>query len=205
MRKYSNRSLKSLEGIHPDLRRVIDRALQDSPVDFIVIEGVRSSARQAELVVRGASQTMDSRHLTGHAVDLLPIGSNGPEFAWPLYNKLGPAVEAAAAAEGVAITWGGRWSKFRDGPHFELKRDVYPASEWTTGQPPPEPRTSPTQSKTVQASAVQVASGVGAGVSAVAALDGTAQLIAIGFAGVIILAALWVMRERLKKWADGVR
>jgi hypothetical protein len=57
----------------------------------------------------------------------------------------------------------------------------------------------------VQASAVQVASGVGAGVSAVAALDGTAQLIAIGFAGVIVLAALWVMRERLKKWADGDR
>jgi peptidoglycan L-alanyl-D-glutamate endopeptidase CwlK len=205
MRKYSTRSLKSLEGIHPDLRRVIDRALQDSPVDFIVIEGVRSRARQSQLVVSGASQTMDSRHLTGHAVDLLPIGPNGPEFAWPLYNKLGPAVEAAAKAEGVEITWGGRWAKFRDGPHVELKRDVYPASEWTTGQPPPKPRTSAAQSTTVQASAVQVASGVGAGVSAVAALDGTAQLIAIGFAGVIVLAALWVMRERLKKWADGVR
>lgn len=205
MRKYSARSLKSLNGIHPDLRRVVDRALQDSPVDFIAIEGVRSEARQRELVASGASKTMNSRHLTGHAVDLLPIGPNGPEFAWPLYNKLGPAVEAAAAAEGVAITWGGRWSKFRDGPHFELKRDVYPESEWTTGQPAPAPRTNPTQSKTVQASAVQVVSGVGAGVSAVAALDGTAQLIAIGFAGLIVLAALWIMRERLKKWADGDR
>lgn len=205
MRKYSQRSLNSLKGIHPDLRRVVDRALQDSPVDFIAIEGLRTKTRQAELVASGASQTMDSRHITGHAVDLLPIGPNGPEFAWPLYNKLGPAVEAAAKAEGVAITWGGRWSKFRDGPHFELKRDVYPASEWTTGMPAPEPRTSPAQSTTVQASAVQAVSGVGAGVSAIAALDGTAQLIAIGFAGVIVVAAIWVLRERLKKWADGDR
>jgi len=109
MRKYSQRSLKSLKGIHSDLRRVVDRALQDSPVDFIAIEGLRTKTRQAELVASGASQIMDSRHITGHAVDLLPIGPNGPEFAWPLYNKLGPAVEAAAKAEGVAITWGGSW------------------------------------------------------------------------------------------------
>ena len=205
MRKYSQRSLKNLKGIHPDLRRVIDRALQDSPVDFIVIEGLRSQTRQRELVDSGASQTMNSRHLTGHAVDLLPIGPNGPEFAWPLYHKLGPAVEAAAKAEGVAITWGGRWSKFRDGPHFELKRDVYPESEWRSGQAAPAPRTSPTQSKTVQASAVQVASGVGAGVSAVAALDGAAQLVALGFAGLVVLLGIWIMRERIRKWADGVR
>jgi uncharacterized protein (TIGR02594 family) len=67
------------------------------------------------------------------------------------------------------------------------------------------PRTNPAQSKTVQASAVQVASGAGAGVSAVAALDGTAQLVALAFAGLIVLMALWIMRERLKKWVGGVR
>lgn len=66
-------------------------------------------------------------------------------------------------------------------------------------------RTSPTQSTTVQASAVQIASGLGAGVSAVAALDGTAQLVALGFAGLVVLLAVWIMRERLKKWAGGVR
>lgn len=71
--------------------------------------------------------------------------------------------------------------------------------------PKPTGRTSPSQSKTVQASAVQIASGVGAGVSAFAALDGTAQLVAIGFAGLVILMAVWIMRERLKKWAEGVR
>ena len=204
-RKYSSRSLKSLKGVHPDLRRVIDRALQESPLDFIVIEGLRSEARQRQLVAEGASQTMNSRHLTGHAVDLLPIGQNGPEFAWPLYDRLGPAVEKAAEAEGIKIVWGGRWKTLKDGPHFELDRDVYPASDWVSGDPAPEPRTSPTQSKTVRASAAAIAGGAGTAVSAISGLDQYAQYIVLGFAGVIILAALFIMRERLRKWADGDR
>jgi len=204
-RHYSARSLKNLKGVHPDLRRVIDRALQDSPLDFIVIEGLRSEQRQRELVASGASQTMNSRHLTGHAVDLLPIGPDGAEFAWPLYNKLGPAVEAAAKAEGVPITWGGRWKRFKDGPHFELDRDVYPASDWKSGDEPPTPRTSPAQSKTMQASAVTVAGAAGTAVSTISGLHHYAQYIVLGFAGVIALAALFIMRERLRKWADGDR
>lgn len=205
MRKYSQRSLNNLKGIHPDLRRVIDRALQESPLDFVVIEGLRTRARQIELVESGASQTMNSRHLTGHAVDLMPIGPNGPAFDWPLYDRLGPAVKEAADKEGVSLVWGGDWKSFRDGPHFELDRNRYHEGEWTTEEEAPEPRTTVLQSTTVQASAVQIASGAGAAVSSVAMLDGTAQMIALGFAGVIVLAALWVMRERIKKWADGVR
>lgn len=205
-RRYSTRSLNNLKGIHPDLRRVIDRALQESPLDFIVIEGLRSEDRQRQLVASGASQTMNSRHLTGHAVDLLPIGPNGAEFAWPLYNKLGPAVEAAAEAEDVSIVWGGRWKRFKDGPHFELDRDVYPASDWTSGDEPPKPvRTSPVQSKTVRASAAAIAGGAGTAVSAVSGLDQYAQYIVLGFAGLIVLAGLFIMRERLRKWADGDR
>lgn len=133
MRRYSNRSLRNLKGIHPDLRRVIDRALQESPLDFIVIEGLRTRERQAKLVASGDSQTMNSRHITGHAVDLLPIGPNGASFAWPLYHKLGPAVKAAARKEGVDLEWGGDWRSFKDGPHFQLSHEAYPASEWTTG------------------------------------------------------------------------
>jgi peptidoglycan LD-endopeptidase CwlK len=72
-RRFSNRSLNNLKGIHPDLRRVIDRALQDSPLDFVVIEGLRTLERQRQLVAAGASRTMNSRHLTGHAVDLMPM------------------------------------------------------------------------------------------------------------------------------------
>lgn len=68
-----------------------------------------------------------------------------------------------------------------------------------------EGRTSVAQSTTMQASAVQVASGAGAGIAAVGALDGTAQIVAMVFAGIVILAALWVMRERIRRWAEGDR
>jgi peptidoglycan L-alanyl-D-glutamate endopeptidase CwlK len=205
-RKFGSRSLKNMVGIHPDLRRVLDRALQDSPLDFSVIEGLRTLERQKQLVASGASQTLNSRHLTGHAVDLLPIGPDGKgAFDWPLYNRLGPAVKAAAEAEGVALDWGGEWKKFKDGPHFELDRNVYPAGEWETKAKPPEERTSAAQSSTVQASAVQIVSGAGAGIAAVGALDGTAQIVALAFAGVVVLAALWIMRQRLLSWADGDR
>jgi len=205
-RKFGSRSLKNMVGIHPDLRRVLDRALQDSPLDFVVIEGLRTLARQKQLVASGASQTLNSRHLTGHAIDLLPIGPDGKSaFDWPLYDKLGPAVKAAAEAEGVALDWGGDWKKFRDGPHFELDRNVYPAGEWETKAKPPAPRESAAQSTTVQASAVQIVSGAGAGVAAVGALDGHAQIVALAFAGIIVLAALWIMRQRLISWADGDR
>lgn len=205
MRKYSKRSLNNLKGIHPDLRRVIDRALEDSPLDFIVIEGLRTKERQKELVASGASRTMNSRHLTGHAVDLLPIGPSGPAFDWPLYDRLGPAVKQAAEQEGVALDWGGDWKSFRDGPHFELDRLAYPETDWTTGDEPPAPRTSVAQSTTVQASAVQIASGAGAAVSSLAMLDGTAQLIALAFGGLVVLMGVWIMRERIRKWAEGDR
>jgi peptidoglycan L-alanyl-D-glutamate endopeptidase CwlK len=120
-RKFSQRSLDSLKNVHPDLIRVIANALQSSPVDFTVIEGRRTVERQKQLVASGASRTMNSRHLHGLAVDLYP-GS----WDWSVYNKLGPAVKAAAAQEGVSITWGGDWTTFKDGPHFELPHALYP-------------------------------------------------------------------------------
>lgn len=163
MRKYSARSLRNLKGIHPDLRRVLDRALQDSPLDFIVIEGLRTNSRQRKLVASGASQTMNSRHITGHAVDLLPIGPDGPAFSWSLYHKLGPAVKEAAKAEGVDLDWGGDWRSFKDGPHFELEHNTYPASDWSTGE-----KFTPrkfTQSRTVRGAAT---AGAGTGLSVIA-------------------------------------
>jgi peptidoglycan LD-endopeptidase CwlK len=205
-RKFSARSINNMNGIHPDLRRVLDRALKDSPLDFVVIEGLRTPERQKQLVATGASQTLNSRHITGHAVDLLPIGPNGKgAFDWPLYDRLGPAVKEAAAKEGVAIVWGGDWKKFKDGPHFELDRKVYPADDWTSKAKPPVARTSTTQSTTVQASVVQIASGAGASIAAIGALDGTAQIVVVGFVCVMMLAALWIWKERLKKWAEGDR
>lgn len=203
MRKWSDRSLRNLRGIHPDLRRVLDRALQEAPFDFIVIEGLRTFDRQRELYDQGASKTLKSRHLTGHAVDLLPIGLNGPRFDWPLYNKLAPAVKKAAKTEGVKIAWGGDWTQFKDGPHFELDRSAYPESDWTTEEKPKERRL--VQSKTIQASAAEMAAGGATVVTAVSALEGNAQLILIAVGVIVIAAGAFIMRERIKKWLSGER
>lgn len=204
MRRYSKRSLNSLKGIHPDLRRVIDRALQESPLDFIVIEGLRTMQRQRELYASGASKTMNSRHLTGHAVDLLPIGKDGAAFAWPLYDKLGPAVKAAADAEGVQIEWGGDWTKFRDGPHFQLDWDAYPTEEWVTGDEAPKPR-SKAQSTTLQAAAGAATAGAGGVATVLGSLDPVAQYIVLGAAAITGLCILWIIRERIKAWGEGRR
>lgn len=135
MRAWSQRSLGNLTGIHPDLRRVMDRALRESPHDFVVTEGLRTLERQRELVRIGASKTLNSRHLTGHAVDLyawVDINRDGrvvfEEMASPrLLTAIANAIKAAAKAEGVPIVWGGDWRTFKDMPHFELDRRTYPA------------------------------------------------------------------------------
>ena len=114
-----------LAGVHPDLVRVVERAR--TYADFIVTEGLRTEARQRELFAKGASTTLRSRHLTGHAVDLAALVGREVRWDWPLYDKLGAAMKRAAAEEQVAITWGGDWAKFRDGPHFELEWKRYPA------------------------------------------------------------------------------
>lgn len=210
MRKYSKRSLNNLRGIHPDLRRVIDRALQDSPHDFIVIEGLRTMQRQRNLVASGASKTMNSRHLTGHAVDLLPIGPNGPAFDWPLYDRLGPAVKAAADAEGVEITWGGDWAKFRDGPHFQLDWDAYPTEAWVTGDETPKPRTL-SDSRTVRGGALAGVGTAGASVTDLieqtqSELSGIMQYVPTlqwVFVGVTLLGIGIAIYARVDDWNGG--
>ena len=119
------RDMQRLSGVHTDLVRVISRARASA--DFVVTEGLRSTERQRQLVAAGASQTMASRHLTGHAVDLAALVGGVVRWDWPLYDRLAQAVKKAAAEEEVAIVWGGDWPKFRDGPHFELDRGRYPA------------------------------------------------------------------------------
>lgn len=120
------RSRERLQGVHPDLVKVVERALQLSLVDFTVTEGLRSVKRQEQLVAQGASRTMNSRHITGHAVDLAPIIDGKVSFAWPPFYDIADAMKKAAAELGVAIVWGGDWRTFKDGPHFELDRKAYP-------------------------------------------------------------------------------
>ena len=120
------RSRARLQGLHPDLVRVVERAIQLTPVDFTVTEGLRDAKRQAQLVAAGASKTMNSRHLTGHAVDVAALVGGKVSWDWPLYGRIAEAFKAAAAELGVPIVWGGDWPRFRDGPHFELPRASYP-------------------------------------------------------------------------------
>lgn len=116
----SKLSLSRLEGIHPDLVKVVKRAIEITEVDFRVSEGLRSKSRQAELVKVGASQTNNSRHLTGHAVDLVAMIGLEVRWDWPLYHKLADAMKQAAKELNVPIEWGGDWRTFKDGPHFQL-------------------------------------------------------------------------------------
>ncbi len=126
MFKLGRRSVERLQGVHPDLVKVVERAIEMSPVDFTVLEGLRSPERQQTLVASGASQTLNSRHITGHAVDLGAWVDNQVDWSWPLYHKIANAMKAAANELGVAIVWGGDWKTFKDGPHFELDRKYYP-------------------------------------------------------------------------------
>lgn len=119
------RSERNLSGVHPDLVKVVRQAASYGELDFVVIEGLRNATRQAELVKAGASQTHNSRHLTGHAVDIAVRVNGQIRWDWPLYHKLGALVKKAAAAVGVPIEWGGDWRTFKDGPHFQLPRATY--------------------------------------------------------------------------------
>lgn len=125
--KLSQKSLDRLTGVHPDLVDVVMLAIGKSEVDFAVLEGVRSLARQEQLVKAGASKTLRSRHLTGHAVDLGAIVSGQVRWDWPLYHKIADAVKEAAAELSIPIEWGGDWTSFKDGPHFQLPWKDYPA------------------------------------------------------------------------------
>ena len=127
--RLSARSLKRLVGVHPDLVRVVKHAIGITSVDFAVLEGVRSAERQQELVLAGASQTMNSRHLTGHAVDLGAYVAGEIRWDWPLYHKIAAAMVGAARSLDVPLVWGGTWQTFPDGPHFELPRGPYPFTE----------------------------------------------------------------------------
>ena len=120
-----------LKGVHPDLVKIVERAIQITTVDFTVLEGVRSPERQKKLVEFGASQTMNSRHIPGadgyaKAVDLGAYVDDQVDWSWPLYFKIAAAMKEAAKQLKLPIEWGGDWITFRDGPHFQLPREEYP-------------------------------------------------------------------------------
>tara|TARA_R110000796_G_C14486598_1_gene427288 strand:+ start:94 stop:552 length:459 start_codon:yes stop_codon:yes gene_type:complete len=144
----SSRSREKLSGVKPELAGTVKRALELSPIDFGVTEGIRSVDRQKELVARGLSQTMNSKHLAGNAVDLVAYLSGRVCWEMSAYDELADAMKQAAKETNVAVRWGGAWQirdirlhagtmedatnayidlrrsqgrkAFLDGPHFEL-------------------------------------------------------------------------------------
>ena len=120
--KLGATSLARLKGVHPDLVKVVKRAIELTPIDFTVLEGLRTKERQQQLVAKGASKTMNSYHLTGHAVDIAPLVDGKVTWDWKYYNQLAPVIKQAAKELGVNITWGGDWTSFKDGPHWQIPR-----------------------------------------------------------------------------------
>ena len=121
--KLGTRSLQNLSGVHPDMVAVVKRAIEISEQDFSVIEGVRNINRQRELVKSGASTTMNSRHLTGHAVDIAPYPIS---WEWEYFYPIADAMKQAAEELDIDLEWGGDWKSFPDGPHYQLSRKKYP-------------------------------------------------------------------------------
>jgi peptidoglycan L-alanyl-D-glutamate endopeptidase CwlK len=148
MFRLSARSLKELEGVDPRLVAVTRRALELSAVDFAVHDGIRTVQQQRDLVAAGASQTMNSKHLTGRAVDLVPWVGGKLRWEWPPIYVVATAVRTAAQELAVPLVWGGAWDvwfdqteeptedlvelyvqrrkarglrAFIDGPHYELR------------------------------------------------------------------------------------
>jgi hypothetical protein len=132
--RLSQRSLSRLAGVHPDLLAVTHYAIRITSVDFGIPEdgGVRTAYRQNQLVAEGKSQTLDSRHLTGHAVDIYAYVNGAASWAMADVMAVHYAFKNAGAALQVKLRWGGDWNSngvFEKGEndfvHHELLKAAY--------------------------------------------------------------------------------
>jgi peptidoglycan L-alanyl-D-glutamate endopeptidase CwlK len=129
--KFSQRSVNNLSGIHRDLVRIVKRALEITSIDFSVTYGMRTVAQQAEILKKKKSTTKNSRHLTGHAVDLTPwldgksVDGSKPEN-WSHFATVARAMKMASLELKIPMEWGGDWETFKDGYHFQLPWASYP-------------------------------------------------------------------------------
>nr|HAF4307129.1 M15 family metallopeptidase [Salmonella enterica] len=126
--QFSKRSESHLAGVNADLQHLARIALSMSSVDFGVTEGLRTKERQRELVAAGKSQTMKSRHITGHAIDVYayPAGEASGSWDWKYYEQIAKAFRLASQQTGIPVVWGGDWRTLKDGPHFQLPSAQYP-------------------------------------------------------------------------------
>lgn len=123
---FSKKSEINLIGVHPDLIKVVHYALKISTIDFGIIEGLRTVSRQQKLLTSGASQTLNSRHLSGHAIDVVAYVDGKISWEWQYYERLANTMKSAAKELKIPIEWGGDWTSLKDGPHFQLPFNKYP-------------------------------------------------------------------------------
>lgn len=137
--KLDDLSEKRLKGVHPDMQKVVRAAIAKLKSDVLVVEGLRTVSRQKKLVAKGASKTMNSRHITGHAVDLCAMSDGALSWGSPNAPKIAKAMKDAATAAKVELDWGGDWKSFVDTPHFELDWGSYPKQDvsWQEARPAP--------------------------------------------------------------------
>lgn len=131
------RDHQRLQGVHPDLVAVVERAAEICPKRFMVVEGCRTLEQQRRNVAKGVSKTLRSRHIPatnglGHAVDLM-IAETGTDRDWdddnPNWRIISRAMKSAAGEIGTPIEWGGDWKSFVDTPHWQLPWGAYPGSK----------------------------------------------------------------------------
>lgn len=120
------RTAANLKGIHPDLIKLVEQTLIKYPDMFVVTEGLRTYERQKQLFAAGATTTLKSRHLTGHAFDVAALVDGEVRWDWPLYKRIADAIKSQAKQLDIGIQWGGDWKTFKDGPHFQLDPKRYP-------------------------------------------------------------------------------
>lgn len=127
----SKRSLDRLSGVHPDLVKVVKRAIQITEVDFGITCGVRTLTEQKKLLAEGATTTLNSRHIPGKdgfskAVDVVAYVGTSVSWDMKYYKMISDAMKQAAKELHVPIEWGGDWKTFKDGPHFQLPYKTHP-------------------------------------------------------------------------------
>jgi peptidoglycan L-alanyl-D-glutamate endopeptidase CwlK len=148
---FGRSSEKELFGVDARLVKVVRRALEISSQDFMVFDGLRTLTEQTALRAAGKSQTLNSKHLVGLAVDLVPWINGKPTWSWDGCAKIAWAMDRASMEQGInhLITWGGAWDRtladfdgdwlnylqevdaykrrhpgpdFIDGPHFQIEK-----------------------------------------------------------------------------------
>ena len=134
--KLGTKSLSNLKGVHPDLVKVVKRAIELTECDFTVTEGLRTKATQALYVKQGKSQTMNSKHLDGLAVDLAAWVNGTINWNFDHYFKIADAVRKASIELGIKIKWGGAWRYLNDYDSSRKAYDAYIAERKKLGKKP---------------------------------------------------------------------